>query len=199
MVGGGLPLSRRRVLLMAAAAAVVAGAAVTGLGVVRRRVNTGTPVTMTDAKALETVVHFIGALFGATLTDVDRTELLAALQYALVLDEVYGVGFRALVGHLNQAARAAGAADFRGTSPVQADTIVGDLMRTDGDSALLAAESVTSVDAHRVRDVVTWVVPKLEVLYRRSGVPWRARGYQRWPGVAGNWTDYLTDTFVGAA
>jgi hypothetical protein len=35
-------------------------------------------------------------------------------------------------------------------------------------------------------------VPDIVWLYRYSGAPWRARGYERWPGIPGDWHEYLT-------
>jgi hypothetical protein len=53
---------------------------------------------------------------------------------------------------------------------------------------ILSRLSVGERDHYRMR----WsIVPSLGWMYRHSAAAWRARGYARWPGVAGDWHEVL--------
>ncbi len=137
-----------------------------------------------------TVVDFLGALFGRTLTLLDRQELNDRLSFAATVEEDLGKQFSVLAAYLDSCAGAAGASSFRLGRPEQRFTIIDDLMNID--TAALASRILWRISPseralRRMRDVT---IPRLALLYRSSGVPWRARGYVRWPGMPGAWDEY---------
>lgn len=139
-----------------------------------------------------TVLTFIGALFGKDLSEQDLADLSDRLNYLLSSDTVLNRTSAVLVHHLDRLAIKGGATTFRSSSASQKQSIVDQIMRIDYKSnlsRLLSKLSASERDYYHMR----WsVVPQLAWLYRNSAVPWRARGYARWPGIPGDWHEIVT-------
>ena len=194
-------LSRRRLLILAAVGSAV-GAAIWLKPMLRRGRSQQVSIADLNAPAvtltrdmegtLDTVITFIGALFGRALSETDRTELRERLTETLSQDPGRTQDYTALAQLIDRLARDAGAAGFVMANSAQRSSIVDQIMRIDPGtlrSRLLAHLTPGRRQYYRIRSTT---VPDLVWLYRYSGVPWRARGYERWPGVPGDWHEYLT-------
>lgn len=138
-----------------------------------------------------TVLVFIGALFGRALVNEDRADMSERLDLFFDSDADLRHQGAVLVHYLDeQAQRGAGTAFASCTEPQQ-QTIVTQVMMINPKSLkarVLSRLSSSERDHYRMR----WsIVPSLEWLYRHSAAAWRARGYTRWPGVAGDWHEVL--------
>ena len=180
-------LSRRRMILLGSWAAAACGAAgwfSSGPASVPQRAGG------TDADT-GTLLAFIGALFGRNLSPQDRTELSDRLAYMGQYRASLRRDCSVLAAYLDGAAGQYGAGDFAACSASQKASIVDEIMKLPLKSRIaffLSRFSRTERDFYRMR----WsAVPQLAWVYRHSPTAWRARGYQRWPGVRGNWRDTL--------
>lgn len=195
-------VSRRRFLVLAAVGSAIA--AVVGLGLIvtggRLQRSSGiaglSSTTATSARdikgTLDTVVTFIGAMFGRDLSDRDSAELLERLRQTLEQEPARAEDYMVLAQYLDRRARGAGAAGFAMANTVQRSAIVDQVMQVDPGalwSRVLSHVSSARRQYYRMRSAT---VPALAWLYRGSSVPWRARGYERWPGIPGDWHEYLT-------
>jgi hypothetical protein len=91
---------------------------------------------------------------------------------------------------LDRLAHSFGSNSFAATDDARRTAIVLQIMQIDPASLrarLLAHLSPERYQRYRAR----LMLPALTWLYRHSGVPWRARGYTRWPGIPGSWREYL--------
>lgn len=179
---------RRRTFIWAG----LVGAALGVVGLMRLRVagsaQSGGERTRADLN--RTMIAFMGALFGRDLTSLDAADLSDRL------DELFAGGtllHEALVlaQQLDERARSRGASGFESCNPPQKEGIVDQIMSIDPKS--LRARVWSRVSRHQ-RDWyrMRWsIVPQLAWLYRHSAAAWRARGYTRWPGVAGDWHEIL--------
>jgi hypothetical protein len=181
------PLSRRRMILLGSWAAAACGAAgwfSSGPASVPQRA--AEPDTDTG-----TLLAFIGALVGRDLSLQDRTELADRLAYMGQYRASLWRDCRVLAAYLDRQAGQYGAGDFAACSASQKASIVDEIMQLPLNSRIaffLSRFSRTERDFYRMR----WsAVPQLAWIYRHSPAAWRARGYQRWPGVRGNWRDTL--------
>jgi hypothetical protein len=181
------PLSRRRMILLgswAAAACAAAGWLSSEPATVPRGAGD------TDA-GTGTLLAFIGALFGRNLSLQDRTELTDRLAYMGQYRASLRRDCSVLAAYLDRQAGQYGAGDFAACSASQKASIVDEVMRLPLKSRIaffLSRFSRTERDFYRIR----WsAVPQLAWVYRHSPAAWRARGYERWPGVRGNWRDIL--------
>ena len=194
-------VSRRRLLILAAVGGAV-GAVIWLKPMLRRGrsqqisiADLNAPaVTLTrDMEAtLDTVVTFIGALFGHTLSDTDSAELRERLTETLAQEPGRAQDYAVLAHELDHLARATGAGGFVMANSAQRSSIVDEIMHIDPGtpwSRILAHLTPGRRQYYRMRSTT---VPDLVWLYRYSGVPWRARGYERWPGIPGDWHEYLT-------
>jgi hypothetical protein len=181
------PLSRRRMMLLGSWAAAACGAAgwfSSGPAPVPRRAGD------TDADT-GTLLAFIAAMFGRTFSLQDRTELSDRLAYMRQYRASQWRDCSVLAAYLDRQAGQDGAGDFASCSASQKASIVDEIMQLPPNSRMaffLSRFSRTERDFYRMR----WsAVPQLAWIYRHSPAAWRARGYQRWPGVCGNWRDVL--------
>jgi hypothetical protein len=138
-----------------------------------------------------TSTAFMGALFGRELTAADRDELLERLDFSVVHAPGRLQGYADLKRHLDNSARRQGASEFSAAPVVIQARIVDRLMSTHYRrwQARLLRLLTGSLGQHYRIVVIT--VPALAWLYANSGVPWRARGYQRWQGIPGDWREIL--------
>ena len=194
-------VTRRRLLILAAVGSAV-GAVIWLKPMLRRSRSHQVSIADLSAPAatltrdmedtLDTIIAFIGALFGRPLSDTDDAELRERLAETLSQDPGRAQDYTALAQLLDRLARDAGAAGFVTANSSQRSGIVDQIMRIDPGatwSRILAHLSSGRRQYYRIRSTT---VPDLVWLYRYSGVPWRARGYERWPGIPGDWHEYLT-------
>jgi len=195
-------ISRRGFLVL-----VGSGAAVATLPVARdrwgstrrfRHVQGPADDSVFDREVINTLVQFLAAFFGVSLDAVDRTDLEQRMAFAVRLDRAWRDEYRTLAGFTDQTAAEFGARTF-----VQADKVVRD--RVIHAIALTRRaklrERIRALVGSEGRDFLRMqqsTIPHLLRLYRRSVVPWRRRGYQTWPGVAGDMLAYTREP-VGAS
>jgi hypothetical protein len=143
------------------------------------------------ATVRSTLLAFIGALFGRVLSPLDAADLSERLVYLLDFNGPLAGDCRALALYLDQLAAEHGSPAFNQSEPVWQALIVDQIMRIDVHS--IAARLLTRLSAsHRAYYRMRWsAVPQLAWMYRHSPAAWRARGYTRWAGVAGDWREML--------
>jgi hypothetical protein len=182
------PTTQRRTFILAGlGAAVLALAALEWLP---RKAAIGNPP---PEQTVGTLLAFTAALFGHDLSAhaEDAADLTDRLETFASVDS-FPHDCAVLVHYLDERAAARGARSFTSCSASQKDSIVGQLMAIDTRSwraRVLSRISPGMREHYRMR----WsTVPLLAWLYQHSAAAWRARGYSRWPGVAGDWRETLS-------
>ncbi len=183
------PLIRRRKIVLGSLGA--AALAFVGLTWPPRQVGIGQPGRdRTTANVTHTLLAFTGALMGRNLSEPDRADLSDRLQL-FMSDETLRHDCSVLARHLDDLARKQRAMAFASCSPSQQERIVEQVVLIDPLSMwarVLQRLSRNQRDFYRMR----WsTVTMLAWIYRHSPAAWRARGYTRWPGVAGDWRETL--------
>ncbi len=143
------------------------------------------------ANVRSTLLAFMGALFGRVLSQLDAADLTERLDYLLGFNGPLAEDCRVLALYLDHAAAPHGAPAFTHCEPASQALIVDQVMRIDTHS--IAARLWARLSAgRRTYYRMRWsAVPHLAWLYRHSPAAWRARGYTRWAGVAGDWREAL--------
>jgi len=138
-----------------------------------------------------TLLAFIGALFGRVLSPLDTADLAERVAYLMAFEDALEGDCRALALYLDHLAALRGSPAFTHCEPASQASIVDQVMQIDVNS--MAARLLTRLSAgHRAYYRMRWsAVPQLAWLYRHSPAAWRARGYTRWAGVAGDWREVL--------
>jgi hypothetical protein len=194
--------TRRRFLILASAG----GAALAGVisygphrvgslwrqAFARQDSDSSAPSAIVAEHSAQTAVAFMSALFGHPLTQEDRTELLERLAYTVTQLPHRAADYALLASGLDRMARDAGAASFIDATESAKATLVEDLMRIDPTALRFRVLKRLSSDYAREFEMRIKTVPALALLYKGSGVPWRARGYHRWPGIPGDWREIVT-------
>jgi hypothetical protein len=182
------PTTRRRTFILAGLGTAVL--AVAGLEWLPRKAAIGNP---RREQTVGTLLAFTAALFGHDLAahPEDAADLTDRLETLASVDS-YPYDCAVLVRYLDELAAKRGASSFTACSESQKESIVGHLMAIDARSLharVLSRVSPGMRDYYRMR----WsTVPMLAWVYRHSAAAWRARGYSRWPGVAGDWRETLS-------
>jgi hypothetical protein len=184
------PLVRRRTFLWGSlGAGVLAFVALMRLPRLVGTAQSGGEPTTTGLKV--TMLAFLGALFGRDLSSLDSADLSDRL------DELFTAGGPllhdavVLARRLDEGARRQGASGFESCNEAQKERIVEQIMSINPRSLRARVLSHLSRD-QRDRYRMRWsIVPQLVWLYRHSAAAWRARGYTRWPGIAGDWHEVL--------
>jgi hypothetical protein len=187
-------LSRRRFL-----AIVVTGLVVTGFGAslpsIRQRFvqlfsarHVPGPESdgILESKLSNTLVSFVGALFGQDLTQQDRHELSGIVSFAASADSGWIPEYRWLVSHIDNMANESGAESFSSATPVLRESIMHTIISRPTSSFTLRLLAIASGQVQFRRRMIITTIPHLRRIYLASGVPWRRRGYQSWPGVPGD-------------
>jgi hypothetical protein len=144
-----------------------------------------------SADTRATLIAFIGALFGRELSAPDADDLSQRLDL-FTSNAALRRDCDGLAVHLDELAAGHGASRFHHLSAVQREQVVGQVMRIDPRS-LRARLEAKLIPGRREFYRLRWsAVPSLAWLYRHSAAAWRARGYTRWPGVAGDWHEIVT-------
>jgi len=187
-------LSRRRFL-----AIVVSGLVVTGFGAslpsIRQRfvqlfsarhVPGPESDDLLESKLTNTLVSFIGALFGQDLTLQDRHELSEIVSFAASADSGWVPEYSWLVSHIDNIAKEASAESFSSATPDLRESVIQNIMSRPTRSFTLRLLAIASGQGLLRRRMRITTIPHLRRIYLASGVPWRRRGYQSWPGVPGD-------------
>jgi hypothetical protein len=135
---------------------------------------------------LSTLVSFTGALYGVVLTDTDRLELEDRIQFTASEDSGWRSEFEWLTWFADQRAQGLDAVSFVELQPAQSELLIQSIMGEpvrDRRHRLLAMVSEQERNRRRFR---ISTVAQLKRVYQSSGVPWRRRGYQSWPGLPGD-------------
>lgn len=139
------------------------------------------------------MVAFLGTFFDRDFSEEDRLELIDRLSFAMNTDAAVVADYRLLAKHANRLAVAEGARSLLLASEVQRRAAIAHLAEFDPYSLVSRLMSRMSERYLAYSRIRANIIPSAAWLYRHSGVPWRARGYRRWPGIPGAWTEYLTD------
>ena len=147
------------------------------------------PGDLSQVKA--TLLIFIGAMFGRPLLGEDRADMVERLDLYFASDAALRHEGAVLADYLDDQARARAGTDFIACSDSVQQVILTQVMMIDPRSLkarVLSRVSSSQRDHYRMR----WsIVSSFVWMYRHSAAAWRARGYTRWPGVAGDWHDVL--------
>jgi len=194
-------ISRRRLLILAAVAGA-AGAVIWLRPMLRKSRSPQVSIADLNAPAvtltrdmegtLDTVIVFIGALFGRHLSDTDTAELRIRLMETLSQEPGRAQDYTVLAHELDRLAHSAGAAAFVTATSAQRGGIVDEIMHIDPGATWSRILAHLTPGRRRYYRMRSTTVPDIVWLYRYSGAPWRARGYERWPGIPGDWHEYLT-------
>jgi hypothetical protein len=182
--------SRRRVLNFG----TLSAASLVALGLTRLPRHTAFGLAEKSAEAVDakpTVIAFIGALFGRTLSQPEAADLAFRLDYNFSRDPTFRTDCAFLARYLDRTAREAGAASFDACHEAQKDAMVDTLMQIDPRSAIariLARSAQSERDYYGMRGST---VGRLAWIYRHSSAAWLNRGYRRWPGIGGDWHEVL--------
>ena len=150
-----------------------------------------------DQRVIDTVVAFIAAFFGVTLDEIDRVDLKRRLSFAVRRDNGWRVEYRSLAGFADQLAR-----QFSGTVFTQAnddirERVIHEIALTRRAKLRNRIHAFVSSSGRDFLRMQQSTIPHLLILYRRSGVPWRRRGYVTWPGVGGDMLAYTQAPLSG--
>jgi hypothetical protein len=197
-MSGPLPgVSRRRLLKFAGVGGIAAAASVLIPGIWREPWPYAGGVdddlsAQARRATLTTTIAFMGALFGRALTGEDQKDLRERLEYTVEKEPSRLQAYAVLARRLDQSARNSGALEFA-AAPAGAQTQILDGMMSIRHETLRARLlSRISAPAARHYRMRSYTIPALCWLYANSGVAWRARGYERWPGIPGNWREILS-------
>lgn len=194
-------LSRRKFLLISGGAAslfVVGGYLFTRLNIFGKNDDNGFHVTggkdssPFDQGVSESVALFLTTAYGRNVPITDLQELEQRLDFAAKEDSGWRDEYNWLSVELDNIVAKLKFNDFNKLEYAKRIDVVADLFsnspRTKR-SRILALFS-----SHERQRLRFWksTIPHLSRLYMHSGMPWKARGYSSWPGIAGNSSDYRT-------
>ncbi len=135
------------------------------------------------------LVTYLGVYFGRALSESDQADLTGRMTFAATRDGAWNQEYEAAAGLLDAGARAAGAPGYI-TAPSDIQLRVLQDLRTPPGGALANLRLGFSERAAARERMRVSTTRHLVRLYRQSGVPWRHRGYQTWPGVPDTVTAY---------
>ena len=193
-------VSRRR-LLVAGLVAAAGGLFVSWragpslLSKYRERAYPAVPVGRKDASpfdpaVLEYAALFVGAAYGRQFNEVDNKELLGRLHTLVTQDDAWRPRLSWFSAFLDELAIAANEKSFAELSIDERETVVNGVLAHSIDSRRSKVLAFFSADERVRRLSHRATIPRLQRIYLTSGIPWRARGYSRWPGVPGDAREY---------
>ncbi len=142
-------------------------------------------------QVMDAAIKFMSRLFGHQLTAEDRHELLERLEFAVAHEPKRLWDYADLKRYLDDRARERGAVDFLTSGSDDQDAILDKLMTARFSRWQVELLREFPGRAGRYHRIVTVIIPGLSWLYANSGVTWRARGYERWQGIPGDWREVL--------
>ena len=175
-VGGGLALA-------SGAGGVFLAEQVSDKGRMRVTHQPGAPsIEPPSARVLATLTAYLSACFGRELTEEDRLELWSRMTFAAARNSGWKKEYEKAAEILDSRASAAGAVGYIDASTDVQVKVLRDLRRplSGALSGLKLAVSKSDAALERMRVSTS---RHLIRIYRHSGVPWRHRGYETWPGV----------------
>lgn len=137
-----------------------------------------------------TLVSFIGAMFGEDFVRQDHYELSELVTFAASADNGWVAEYRWLATYIDNMAKKTGAESFSSASPELRESIMLNIMSRPASSFKSRLLAMTSEPELLRRRMQFTTIPHLRRIYLASGVPWRKRGYQSWPGVPGDPREY---------
>ena len=143
-----------------------------------------------DSTLSNTLVSFIGAMFGEVFSQQDYHELGGLVSFAASADSGWETEYRWLSSHADSMAKRAGAESFLSATPDLRESVMLNIMSQSEGSFRLKLLAMTSERERLRRRMKITTIPHLRRIYLASGVPWRLRGYQSWPGVPGDPREY---------
>jgi len=190
-------ISRRRLLKYFGVAGITAAAAMLMPGILREPwpYAEGVDDDLSEPArraVLTTTIAFMGALFGRNLIREDQAELRERLEYTVAQEPERLQHYAVLARRLDRWAGNSGAPGFARASAGTQTQILDGMMNIRHQTLwarLLSRISAPTARHYRMR---SHTIPALGWLYGNSGVAWRARGYERWPGIPGNWREILS-------
>lgn len=194
-----LKINRRRFLLASIFGGTVLSGIVAVVPAIRRHVLKdldtahveGHPDrSLFDPRVLDTIAVLLGTLFGHELSEEDHAELIDRLTFAVDEDSEWRKRYADLVRFVDQEARYAGGVDFITLHHDQRERVLDPVMQIDLKSLRSRLFALVSDEERKHRHMRMGTIEHLAWLYRHSGVPWRARGYAKWPGIPGDWREY---------
>jgi hypothetical protein len=183
------PVTQRRTFILGALGAATLG--FVGLTFKWRQdfAQQSEPGNLGQIKA--TVLVFVGAMYGRALVGEDQADMADRLDLFFSEDATLRHEGAVLTRYLDDQAQARAGTAFVACNDEQQQAILTQVMMINPKSIkarVLSRLSASERDHYRMR----WsIIPSLGWLYRHSAAAWRARGYTRWPGVAGDWHDVL--------
>lgn len=145
-----------------------------------------------DEKAINTVVIFVGALFGQRLQPPDKLELEERLKYAAEADSGWMDEYSWLGNHIIRKVEDLSLPAPENCSSDELAQLVAGVLGSPPSSKLSKLLAFVSEEERFRRRMMTSTTRHLVRIYRRSGVQWRRRGYKSWPGVPGDPLSYMT-------
>jgi hypothetical protein len=183
------PVTQRRTFLLGAVGAATLGFVGFAFRWRHDFATQSEPGDLAQVKA--TVLVFIGAMFGRVLVGEDLSDMSERLDLFFASDAALRHEGAVLARYLDDQAQTRAGTAFVSCNEAQQQAILTQVMMIDPKSLkarVLSRLSSTQADFYRMR----WsIVSSLAWMYRHSAAAWRARGYTRWPGVAGDWHDVL--------
>jgi hypothetical protein len=143
-----------------------------------------------DPAVVQSIVTFLGVFYGISLTKADRSELTQRLIFSTRFDSNWRVDYRAFVQMVDDIAQRNEANSFANASVSTQKSIINLVKEVSRNWSRRRMRAFFGLDDTVLIKIQRATVPHLLRLYRMSGVPWRQRGYQSWPGVGGNTFDY---------
>ncbi len=189
-------LTRRLLLICAAAVVLVLAPLMIRVRNWRGRMlrayhSPAPPTTQTlETSVTEGVADFTGALHGRRLSTEEKGEIAVSLDLAARTDSNWAKEYSNLMRYINHLASGEGASSFQSATELQRSTVLARIMSKPVDSSRSEFLALLSPWERTRRRMRRSTIPQLNWLYRHTGIPWRQRGYRRWPGLPGDSREY---------
>jgi hypothetical protein len=142
-----------------------------------------------DTHVVETLASLLAAWFGVRIEGADSRDLRDRFEFAVNEDGGWLDEYVWLAQFLDRQARAANAASFKAASTAVRVRIIR-LTKAPDPVPGVRFRRLLSSDYRGLIRARRSTLRHLQELYLHSGVPWRRRGYTRWPGVPGDTYSY---------
>ena len=139
-----------------------------------------------DPSLMRTLVAFMGALYGVVLGEADREELTQRVEFSAIEDSGWRPEFAWLVAYLDDQADALVGKRFAEISPEEQDRLIQSMMSEPIRGRRRQMLALVSERERQRRRFRISTLRQVRRIYQTSGVPWRRRGYNSWPGVPGD-------------
>jgi hypothetical protein len=120
----------------------------------------------------------------------DHHELSGLVSFSASADNGWATEYRWLSSYVDNMAKRAGAESFSSATPELRESVMQNIMSRPTSSFTLRLLAIASGQGLLRKRMSITTIPHLRRIYLASGVPWRRRGYQSWPGVPGDPREY---------